>query len=77
MMLEFDFLSGKEITKLAKSQDIEIILPKLTTDEIALIIRKLSSMISCTYSEKTRSELMQLRFLLSREEYLRENIEIS
>lgn len=78
MMLESDLLSGKEITRLAKNQlHVETILPKLTTNEISLLIGKINSMISCSYSEKTKLELMQLKSTLLREEYLRENIEIT
>lgn len=78
MMSECELFSGKEIVKLAKNQsDIEIVLPKLTTDEISFLTGKIDSMISCSYSEKTRSELIQLRGRLTKEEYLRENIEVS
>lgn len=67
MMPEFDLLSGKEITRLAKNQlHLETILPKLTTNEISLLIGKIDSMISCSYSEKTKSELMQLKSVLLR-----------
>ncbi|MGQ0605515.1 MAG: hypothetical protein ACT4OD_00975 [Candidatus Nitrosotenuis sp.] len=68
----------KEITRLAKNQlDIEQILPRLTTDEISLLIDRIDSMMTYSDSNKLDSNLLQLKARILEEEYFREKIEVS
>lgn len=78
MSLKFEILDEKEITKFAKNPSgFERLLPKLTTDEISLLLEKIDELVTFTYTKKLYVNLMRLKIMILEEESFRERFEIS